>query len=379
MTRAMTRMIPRAFLMPVLAAALATPVQAQGLLDGLFGRQDRPPQGMQGEDVRRDMSAQIERLEQRVRQLTGDLEQAQYRNRQLEQQLQSAGIQPTPAPGGAMGGAPMQQGQTGLPGSQGGGQYGGGPAPGGAGRYDDLPRVIPAPGGYDGGDRRGNGRGDAFDPSRNPNAPGVPRALGSGVPGSNAAAPPASNQIGAPGGRDPGVPLDLSSLSGRSDRSHTGGGFQPGAGGLPAPPSQQFSSTGAVPTQPPSGSARDQYDLAYGYMMRKDYSLAEQAFQSFLEAHPQDQRSGLAQYWLGESLFQRQRYEEAAERFLEVSTKHAAIDKAPDSLLRLGQSLAAMKQTEMACAALAEVERKYPRASGNVKQAAGREQKRIRC
>ena len=67
-----------------------------------------------------------------------------------------------------------------------------------------------------------------------------------------------------------------------------------------------------------------------------------------------------AQYWLGESLFQRQRYRDAAESFLAVSTKFEHSGKAPDALLRLGQSLAALNQKEAACATLAEVGRKYP-------------------
>ena len=49
----------------------------------------------------------------------------------------------------------------------------------------------------------------------------------------------------------------------------------------------------------------------------------------------------------------------------------------PDSLLRLGQSLAALKEKEAACAALGEVTRKYPRASGGVEAGVDREQKRI--
>ena len=49
------------------------------------------------------------------------------------------------------------------------------------------------------------------------------------------------------------------------------------------------------------------------------------------------------------------------------------------ALLRLAQSLGAMKQKEMACATLAEVGRKYPRASGSVKQGVEREQKRVHC
>ena len=45
----------------------------------------------------------------------------------------------------------------------------------------------------------------------------------------------------------------------------------------------------------------------------------------------------------------------------------------------LGQSLAAIRQKEMACASFAEIGRKYPRASVAVKQTVEREQKRVGC
>ena len=77
--------------------------------------------------------------------------------------------------------------------------------------------------------------------------------------------------------------------------------------------------------------------------------------------------------------FRSKRYREAAESFLTVSTKFQTAGKAPDSLLRLGQSLAALKEKEAACAAFGEVTRKYPRASGGVKAAVDREQKRVKC
>lgn len=86
-----------------------------------------------------------------------------------------------------------------------------------------------------------------------------------------------------------------------------------------------------------------------------------------------------SQYWLGESLYQRQKYRDAAEAFLGVTTKFDTSAKAPDALLRLGQSLAALKEKEAACAAFGEVTRKYPRASNGVKQGVSREQKRVGC
>jgi tol-pal system protein YbgF len=150
--------------------------------------------------------------------------------------------------------------------------------------------------------------------------------------------------------------------------------------GLPPPPPRNTSSTGMLAAvQPPSQSPQDQYDLAYGYLLRKDYALAEAAFETFLKQHPGDRRAAEATYWLGESLFQRQRYRDAAESFLTVTTKHDKSGKAPEALYRLGQALAALGENEAACAALAEVGRKYPRASAGVKQGVEREQKRVRC
>ena len=70
---------------------------------------------------------------------------------------------------------------------------------------------------------------------------------------------------------------------------------------------------------------------------------------------------------------------DAAEAFLAVSTKYETTARAPDALLRLGQSLAALGEKEAACASLGEVLRKYPKASASVKQNVDREQKRVHC
>src|SRR5439155_5946571 len=144
-----------------------------------------------------ELVTRLNRLENQVRQLTGQVEQLQYRNQQLEQQLgraAQAGLPPqrmaappqfSPPPQAY----PQQQAYP--------------PAPS---LMQQEPEPAPQP--------RGGRRGDAFDPNQNPNAPGVPRALG--VPGTVAAAPPigatASDEppyIGAPGGRQAGDPLDL--------------------------------------------------------------------------------------------------------------------------------------------------------------------------
>jgi tol-pal system protein YbgF len=312
----------------------------------MFGQQPSgAAQRTTGEDEpTTDQVLRIERLEAQIRQLTGTIEQLQYRNQQLENQLRSTAATPGAQPVQALPPQPARPPvQAAVP-----------PVP--------VTAAPPASG----------RRSDVFDPTQNPNAPGAPRTLGgpqNEPPPIVAVEPP----LGAPGGRSAGAPLDLSNLSGAPGEAGS-------AGALPPPPSRNLSATGAVASvSPPSESSKDSFDLAYGYVLRKDYALAEDSFRGFLQKFPNDKRAADARFWIGETLFQRQRYEQAAQAFLDLSTKNGTHSKAPEALLRLAQSLDALKQKEMACATLAEVGRKYPKASPNVKQGVEREQKRVRC
>jgi tol-pal system protein YbgF len=317
----------------------------------------------QSDDV--DPEVRIQQLENQLRQLTGQNEELQYRNRQLEERLRAL---QSGAPGSPQGGTPGQPGApmtntAAMPPVQQAPSYPQQPPayqtpPGG---YQSQV-AAPAPIAQEPAGPRSGRRGDAFDPTQNPNAPGAPRALGGGqLP------MPAEAAIGAPGGRGAGDPLDL---------ANTGGAP---AGALPPPPPRNTNGTGALTTLPPSATPRDEFDLGVGYIQRKDYALAEETMRNFQRKYPSDPMMAEAQFWLGESFFQRQQYREAAEAFLGVTTKFDRSAKAPDALLRLGQSLAALKEKEAACAAFGEVARKYPRAAGTIKQAVDREQKRSKC
>jgi tol-pal system protein YbgF len=352
-----------------------------GLFDNLFNRgetpssQRQPPPREAAQPDPSDMSVRLDRMENALRQLTGSLEQLQYQNQQLQQQvqrLQSGAVAPGSAQGVAPGTAPNL-------------------APNAA------PNVAPGVPGALQPQRPGN-RSDVFDPAQRPNAPGAPRVLGN--PAAIAAPEPSMAQsspqnpapeqpIGAPGGRDAGAPLDLSTLSANASNNPPVVKTAP-VPDAPRPQSSQLAPPPApvrgasadsvqLATLPPSVSPQDEYDLAYGYVLHKDYALAEQAFRDFLRKHPNERLVPDAQYWLGESLFQRQRYRDAAESFLAVSTKYENAGKAPESLLRLGQSLAALEKREAACATLAEVGRKFPRASASVKRGVEQEQKRVHC
>jgi len=300
-----------------------------------------------------DMVVRLDQLEADMRRLTGQVEELQYRNQQLEQQLRAlqgggaVSARPGPSPG------PMLAGPAALP-----------PGP---------PPAVPGR------------RSDVFDPAQSPNAPGAPRVLGS-TQGSNSGSTSAAT-AGVPLGQQPpeppapiasagqgddqgnnqiGAPLDLGSMSANA-----------AAGGPVAGP--RGPGGAQLATLPPTQSPKDEFDLAYGYVLRKDYAIAAQTFQAFLKKYPNDAMSPEAQFWLGESLYQGKNYQSAAEAFVAMTKKYASSPKQPDTLLRLGQSLLALQQKDLACVTFAEVGKKYPHAAQNVRAAVDREQKRAHC
>lgn len=129
----------------------------------------------------------------------------------------------------------------------------------------------------------------------------------------------------------------------------------------------------------PEGTPAEQYDYAFGFMMRGDYAAAEQSFQAFLEEHPDHELSGNAQYWLGESHYVRQDYARALEAFLAGYQQHADSNKGPDNLIKLGLTLVNMGEEEDACAAFREFEIRYPDAGSNLQSIANRQIEELGC
>src|SRR5579863_10748720 len=131
----------------------------------------------QSDDV--DPEVRIQRLENQLRQLTGQNEELQYRNRQLEERLRQLQGGAPMAPGGLP--AAAQPNTAAMPPVQPAPFYRPPPPQGGNESQIAAPAPIapivqePA-----GAPPQGHRRGDAFDPSQNPNAPGAPRPLGGG-------------------------------------------------------------------------------------------------------------------------------------------------------------------------------------------------------
>lgn len=311
-----------------------------------------------------ELLLRIDRLENQIRTMNGRMEEMQFQVRRSEEMLRKfqqdvdfrfqemqpkGGARPAAQPAPAPAPAPVPPQRRGdlepeL----------GNPAPSVA---QAAPSIIPAPAIVAGtAGSRGNGRGDAFDPSADPNAPGAPRPLGSPE---SASRPVARSVPGGPLGPqdDANAPMDLT------------GGRQ---AAIAAPPAQ--AGAGAMPATTP----KDEFELAVFSLERGQYEAAEAGLVSFLQRYPKDPLAGEAVYYLGESFSKRNRHRDAAEQYLKISTDYPKTAHAPDAMLRLGQSLEKLGAKEQACAFFAEVPRKYPQANA-IKTSAQREFARAKC
>ena len=314
----------------VACVALAAPAQAQF---DIFHRQAPPPADIPGgapgdPDDAAGLVVRINRLEEELRQAYGRIEELQNAQHRLEAQMQKFRQDVEFRLGDRSGGPPPDSDVAEAP------------------LAPDQPAVAPRP-----------RRSDAFDPNADPNAPGAPRPLGTTPPSA-----PLVRESPAPLAREqpaPGAPLEL---------------------GKGPPPAPQPSG----PTVVGSGVAmldqpREQYNAALQAFQAGQYPEAETGFKAFLAANPAHRLSPDAIFYIGETYLQRSRPREAAEQFLKVTTDYSKSSRAPESMVRLGQTLAALGNSEQACATLGEFGKRYPTASASVKKLAEHESTKDHC
>jgi tol-pal system protein YbgF len=195
---------------------------------------------------------------------------------------------------------------------------------------------------------------DAFDPDTHPNAPGVPKQIGTTPP-----SPPLNLA-----GHAPEEPL---------------GPLKP----LPTPTKIAVKPDEPPPTFVPSGvpfsDAKQQFESARIAYKAGQYADAEALFKAYIAGNAGAANIPDAVFYIGETYLQRSRPREAAEQYLKVSTDYAKSSRAPESMMRLGQALAMLGNKEQACATFAEVGKRYPTASTALKKSIDREIQSHRC
>lgn len=330
----MTSSFRPSFVVAALAACLAVTAPAQAQFD-IFHRQAPPPADIPGgaagdQDETSGLVLRINRLEEALRQANGRIEELENAQHQLEAQLQKFRRDVEFRFGDRSGGAPPESDVAEAP------------------LAPDQPGVPPRP-----------RRSDAFDPNADPNAPGAPRPLGTTAPSA-----PLVRESPAPLARQqpaPGAPLEL--------------GKGPPVAPPPAASGPTIVGTGVAMLDQP----HEQFNAALQAFQAGQYPEAETGFKAFIAANPAHRLSPDAIFYIGETYLQRSRPREAAEQFLKVTTDYSKSSRAPESMVRLGQSLAVLGNSEQACATLTEFGKRYPTASASVKKLAEHESAKDHC
>lgn len=130
---------------------------------------------------------------------------------------------------------------------------------------------------------------------------------------------------------------------------------------------------------PADASPEEQYRHAFDLLRKGDFAAAEQSLKAFLEAHPDHNLAGNAQYWLGESYYVRGDMQAAAVAFLDGYRTYPKSGKGPDNLLKLGMTMGQLGQTKEACAALEKLGLEYPQAPDAIKRRAVAERQKMGC
>ena len=152
----------------------------------------------------------------------------------------------------------------------------------------------------------------------------------------------------------------------------------PAARAAPAHPASAPTAS-AAPIVLPPGTAKEQYNYAFGLLRQANYDKAELALQEFVKLHPKEALASNARYWLGETFYVRAAYVQAAEVFLEGFQADPKGPKASDSLLKLGMSLGGLDKKREACAAFDKLLKDFPDAPAGVKNTVTREKQKNGC
>ncbi|HEY4925115.1 MAG TPA: tol-pal system protein YbgF [Roseiarcus sp.] len=292
----------------------------------------------QGEDSGA-LVVRIDRLENQLRTANGAIEELQNQQHRLEDQLKRFQEDIEFRLNGGKGAAPIAE----APGAQRPVKRADAVDPGIAPVADGPTPIRPAK------------RSDAFDPAADPNAVGAPRPLGTTTPSAPLDAPAA-----------PSAPLELS----RNNPNST----------LPVGPLASAEEPAIIPgIGGPPDDPREMYNAALEAYRVGQYDQAEQKLRAFLAKNGGNRLAPDAIFYLGESYLQRSRPREAAEQYLKLSTDYSKSSRAPEGMLRLGQSLAALGNNDQACATFGEVGRRYPTAASAVKKNVEREMQKDHC
>jgi len=199
------------------------------------------------------------------------------------------------------------------------------------------------------------------------------------APDQTQAAPPATSEIQVAGLAPVAKPVGLGTIKTAQPKD---GGFQ---GKVLVAPNGIESATTAddapavaqqVSLQPETPD--DLFLRSQKLLLQLQYADAEKGFKDFIAKYPDHNLVGAVYFWLGETYWAEQNYTSSSQAYLDSYKNFPKSRRAPDSLLKLGLSLARLGQKDQACTAIGSVGTEFPSAV-EVKKRAQAEFKREGC
>lgn len=134
----------------------------------------------------------------------------------------------------------------------------------------------------------------------------------------------------------------------------------PSAPSVAAPSAARLAAVQAIAKPQTDDAADDEYSYGFRLWNARLYPEARQQLTKFVEQYPNHARISFGRNLLGRAFLDDNLPEDAARWFLRNYQANKNGDRAADSLLYLGASMIAMKDTKRACIALAEFAETYP-------------------
>jgi tol-pal system protein YbgF len=108
-------------------------------------------------------------------------------------------------------------------------------------------------------------------------------------------------------------------------------------------------------------SAEEAYEMAYHLFQSKENEAARKAFDQFMLRYPDSSLVDNALFWIGETYYRMEDYENAVLHYQQVVKQYPKGSKGPDALLKMGYSLEKMNEATAAVAAMEKLLKMYPK------------------
>ena len=103
-----------------------------------------------------------------------------------------------------------------------------------------------------------------------------------------------------------------------------------------------------------------EYQHAFKLLKQSQYDQSIKAFAKFVEAHPDNQYSDNAQYWMAEALYVKRQYEDAIREYNNLVSNYPESQKVPHGLLKIGYSYQELGKTDEAKLWYTDVRQRFP-------------------